>query len=691
MNLKKISLTTLMPEFPAIYEYNNNIIENYLDVIYNEETGVVIVPVNTSGRIKGATGEFVTTITDNLIVKSQYTNLYDNITTADYSWYTAYIGADTVLRDPSTWENAYFKYIDVNKPYYKVNNNDPILNGNIALKSETVSQIVELIFNGTSPTNPFIILLDPNSGLTYDIAAVDSSYQWLSLICIGYNASIGSTWTPYHYGRDSSVSGGGGGGGSYVLPIATISTLGGVRRGSDISINAFGTISVVPRTFLREASIGSGFTWVAGIINVDTYTTDSSLDTLRLRHNATEASLGSLTRVVFDASLVTITTRLNTTDSSLDTLRLRHNVTEVSLGSLTRTVFDASISTLTTRLNTTDSSLSSLTRVMFDASISILTTRLNTTDSSLDTLRLRHNATEASLGSLTRVVFDASLVTITTRLNTTDSSLDTLRLRHNVTEVSLGSLTRTVFDASISTLTTRLNTTDSSLNTLRLRYNATEASLGSLTRVVFDASTVTIWNKFVNVDTSLLNLGTKNANQDTSLNSIWTKLDACLGSGTGDVTKAYVDGSLARYVKNASMGTDSFAIIGGYWEVSTGITNRITAIEASLNNSTTLAAALTPDTSTSLQIRFDKIQGYVYGTRLVPLTGNFTMSASDAIVGCTNLIISASTNTVTFPTTFKKIGGTYVTNAITADSSRNWIYVQYVDASTQLYNIAKIV
>jgi hypothetical protein len=114
-------------------------------------------------------------------------------------------------------------------------------------------------------------------------------------------------------------------------------------------------------------------------------------------------------------------------------------------------------------------------------------------------------------------------------------------------------------------------------------------------------------------------------------------------------------------------------------------------LDASMNNITNIITGiLAMDACTSTQIRFDKIEGYVYGTTTTPLTGNFTMSASSAIVGVTNFIISASTGTPTFPATFKKLSGTYVSAAITADSSRNYIYVQYIDASNQFYTISRI-
>ena len=46
-------------------------------------------------------------------------------------------------------------------------------------------------------------------------------------------------------------------------------------------------------------------------------TSDSSLSTLTLKYNTTEASLGNLTAIKFDASILILTNRIDTTDSSL--------------------------------------------------------------------------------------------------------------------------------------------------------------------------------------------------------------------------------------------------------------------------------------------------------------------------------------------------------------------------------------
>lgn len=81
MDLRNIYLSTLIAEWPRIYNYNNQVIKNYLDVIYDEASGIVVVPVNTSGKIKGATGEFVTLITDDIIVRRNITQLNEDTST----------------------------------------------------------------------------------------------------------------------------------------------------------------------------------------------------------------------------------------------------------------------------------------------------------------------------------------------------------------------------------------------------------------------------------------------------------------------------------------------------------------------------------------------------------------------------------------------------------------------------------
>ncbi|MDD5648889.1 MAG: hypothetical protein PHF86_00485 [Candidatus Nanoarchaeia archaeon] len=100
-----------------------------------------------------------------------------------------------------------------------------------------------------------------------------------------------------------------------------------------------------------------------------------------------------------------------------------------------------------------------------------------------------------------------------------------------------------------------------------------------------------------------------------------------------------------------------------------------------------LNTLLTPNSSTATEVRFDKIQGYIYGTTDSPITDNLTMSASDAILGVTDLIISKKIAEPTYPVTFKKLSGIYDT----CTNINNFIYVQYLDPSTQVYTINQII
>ena len=187
-------LNTFIPQTPKLLNDNFASFKRYLDVFYNESTGIIIKPVQTTGQISGAAGKFVTLTVDNLIVTSQFTNLYNNVNTADYSWYTTYIGVDASVRDASTFitygENSNYKYIDVVKPYYKIT--DDV---SIAMRSTIVSQIVEFILDASTPFTRFGILLDP---CTFNTFYVDPSKNTgiLRFICVNWDPSWGSTWAP---------------------------------------------------------------------------------------------------------------------------------------------------------------------------------------------------------------------------------------------------------------------------------------------------------------------------------------------------------------------------------------------------------------------------------------------------------------------------------------------------------------
>lgn len=204
MNYKDIFLNSFIAEFPSIYSYNNKAIKRYLDVIYNPDTGVVVVPVNTTGKVKGATGEFVTTITDNLIVKRQWTNMYENVSSIDKDYYYAYIGQYDTYRDPSIWENQNFNYIDVVKHYYKITND-----ASLAFKSMELGQEIHILFDtSTLSSSNYSILLDPSINGSQKIVTVefsDADLTWLKLINVKYDASYGNTWAIKEYGGSISL------------------------------------------------------------------------------------------------------------------------------------------------------------------------------------------------------------------------------------------------------------------------------------------------------------------------------------------------------------------------------------------------------------------------------------------------------------------------------------------------------
>ena len=213
MNWTFLNLKTPIPEIPKIVNANFTSFKRYLDGFFDGSTGILTVPLETTGKVKASRGEFVTSVVDNLIVKSQFTNLYENYTTADKDFYYTFIGPEVSTRiahDSSVWpyENPIYAWLDVNKPNYKMGNTYPL-----ALQNDNLSQVVRVIFNRTNTLGNFQILLDPCSGSIFSMSPSDSSIRYLELICIGYDPSWGPSWTPYKFGLlDASSSGSGGGG-----------------------------------------------------------------------------------------------------------------------------------------------------------------------------------------------------------------------------------------------------------------------------------------------------------------------------------------------------------------------------------------------------------------------------------------------------------------------------------------------
>lgn len=326
INFAQWTLNTMQPEIPGIYNANNTAIQRYLDVFWNDAGGIIIAPINTPGNVKAASGQFVNVVVDNLTVKNQFTNLYDNNTTADFNFYKMYIDPAVQPRDPctaATWwpqEHNGLKYLDVNKPYYKIQNiTEPYVFNN-----NNLSQVVGIFLDPSlvSPTNQFQVLLDPvgNTYFTADASAAGDPSMgtgfYVELIAVSYDPSYGTTWAQYKYGLPVVGTGGGGSGSGTVGPgtVDTIAMFTGPNTvtnspltivGSDLNtfaINADGVITLTNKKvtgvatptdpsdavnldyanqfstnasmglalaqFIRSASIGTTLYWNAGTLDV---------------------------------------------------------------------------------------------------------------------------------------------------------------------------------------------------------------------------------------------------------------------------------------------------------------------------------------------------------------------------------------------------------------------------------------
>jgi hypothetical protein len=225
MDWTKIYLDTFIPDLPKYWNSNFQAFQRYLDVFYDEDSGILIKPLETTGLVKGATGQFVTAVVDNLVIKNQFTNLYNNYTTIDSEFVTAYNGADVSTRiatgDTSTkliwpYEPSTYSWIDVNKPYYKIGND-----ASYGFQNENLGQEFQLIFD-TSVTTlaPYTILLesfldaslaDASIGIkSLKVDYADASAAWIKLITVAFDASYGPTWVVKEFGgnyliEDSSL------------------------------------------------------------------------------------------------------------------------------------------------------------------------------------------------------------------------------------------------------------------------------------------------------------------------------------------------------------------------------------------------------------------------------------------------------------------------------------------------------
>jgi len=215
MDWTQIYLDTFIPELPKNWNNNFSAFKRYLDVFYDENRGILIKPLETTGKVKGARGEFVTAVVDNLIVRNQFTNLYDNFTTADSEFVTVFTGGDSSTRiatsETSTnviWplEPSAYSWIDVNQPYFKISNDV-----SMAFNVNNLGQEFQVIFDvDVLTTSPYTILMQSTSEGPLKHLQVDyndaSTGTWLKLIMTAWDASWGPTWTVKQSGGTYTIS-----------------------------------------------------------------------------------------------------------------------------------------------------------------------------------------------------------------------------------------------------------------------------------------------------------------------------------------------------------------------------------------------------------------------------------------------------------------------------------------------------
>lgn len=285
MDWTKLYQNTLLSQFPKIINDNFQSFKDYMDVFYDETGRVIIKPVNTTGRVKATTGEFINVLVDNLTVKKEFTNMYENITTSDLDFVTVYNGPDTSTRiatDVSLWpyENPYYRWYDATKPYYKLSNANPV-----AFQNDELGKIVRLIFDpSASGVSNFQILLDQDTNAMFEVNIQDSSALYLELITVKYDVSWGPTWVPYKFGRlDASFAGGSGG-----------------------SVGP-GTPNYIPR-FYTTSTVGDSSIYMSGSTLI---TKDISANNIAINNSLKDVSGNQL--IIFNNSL-----QLNSTTSGKD-------------------------------------------------------------------------------------------------------------------------------------------------------------------------------------------------------------------------------------------------------------------------------------------------------------------------------------------------------------------------------------
>jgi hypothetical protein len=207
MNWDKIFLDTFIGQLPTKWNKSFDATKRYIDIFYDGSTGRLRVPLETSGRVKGARGEFVTLQVDNLVVRSQFTNLFENSTTADLDFVNAYNGQDASLRaaDASEWEYTDASYIDVISPYYKVTND-----ASLAFQTDTLGLEFQLILNpSVATTSPYTFVLDHSTGSGVKVLTIpygSREVTYVKLICNEVDPLYGASWVLKEFGGNISIN-----------------------------------------------------------------------------------------------------------------------------------------------------------------------------------------------------------------------------------------------------------------------------------------------------------------------------------------------------------------------------------------------------------------------------------------------------------------------------------------------------
>ena len=213
MDWSQIYLDTFIPELPEKWNSSFAAFDRNIAVFYDKDRGVLIKPLETTGRVKGAKGEFVTITVDNLIVRNQFTNLYENTTTIDSDFVTAYNGLDVSTRiassDTSTnviWplEPSAYSWVDVNISYIKIDND-----ASYGFQNDNIGQEFRVIFaDPASTSDDFKILMDSSEGGQSNLTVTvgNAPTTWIKLITTAWDASYGPTWVVKEYAGTYTIA-----------------------------------------------------------------------------------------------------------------------------------------------------------------------------------------------------------------------------------------------------------------------------------------------------------------------------------------------------------------------------------------------------------------------------------------------------------------------------------------------------